>query len=135
MSTWRGDKHDKRHELCRIVKQFESLGTTVQHTHPASLNDVPDRVQLGAVQVATVLAILQHLVTTDVILQVCSVNEPVPEAAVLLVTFGTRRVRQGARKPAMVCGYIRTECFREKKLLGNQNWHFVLKLEGVYKNG
>ena len=85
------DEHHVGHELL-VAEQLERLGRTVDDAHLARLDHLANGGQLGAVQVAVVLAPLQVLALLDVDLDLLTRLEVVAAAVLLVLAYRARRI-------------------------------------------
>ena len=61
------------------MQKFKRAWRAIENAHAPGVDDLPHGVQLGAVELPLVLAVLQHLVFPHAHLKVFSVNKPEPE--------------------------------------------------------
>jgi len=84
LQSGRGQEDDEGHELGAVAEDLQRLRGRVEDASPTLVDDGADGVELGAVEVSVVLAVLQELVVLDAPFHVLAIHEPVAEAVVLL---------------------------------------------------
>jgi hypothetical protein len=105
------DKDHVGHELL-VAKELEGLGRAVHDAHLARLDHLADGVQLGAIQVAVVLAPLEVLAASYVRLHLLPCLEVVAAPVLLVLTHWSRRILKLIENVTLNCLLIKASIFK-----------------------